>query len=183
MMSILGVFWLYFSCTLILVCFRSLLTRCGTTEGEKLGDSTSNPIIAHWPLTMEGGFDLTAVNREGMVHQTASILILLAVLQCQQSNHKREYPRATSMVECASCLKLCTKEAFISKIRSFKNPPLKQGHTTIILLMLLLCGDIELNPGPVNASIYPCGCCHRNVSWSQRVVTTVLYGTIRHVFP
>ena len=52
----------------------------------------------------------------------------------------------------------------------FQIPPLKPGRTTIILLMPLLCGDIELNPGPGNTSIYPCGCCERIVNWSQKAV-------------
>ena len=52
----------------------------------------------------------------------------------------------------------------------FQIPPLKPGRTTIILLMPLLCGDIELNPGPGNTSIYLCGCCERIVNWSQKAV-------------
>ena len=39
----------------------------------------------------------------------------------------------------------------------------------IMYMMLILSGDIELNPGPA-ASIYPCGLCDRKVGWDDRGV-------------
>ena len=49
---------------------------------------------------------------------------------------------------------------------------LKPAHplTHITLCVLLLSGDIELNPGPRNASIFPCGCCEMPVNWSHRAI-------------
>ena len=105
-----------------------------------------------------------------MLHQTASILLLLTAFQCLQLAYHRDHPRATGMVEYDSFLKLCTRDNFIKKNCSFKNPPLTPGHTTIILLMILLCGDIELNPGPENTSFYPYGCCERIANWSKKAV-------------
>ena len=67
-----------------------------------------------------------------MLLQTASILLLLTAFQCLHLAYHRDHPRATSMVEYASCLKLCTRDNFIKRIRSFENPPLKPGHATII---------------------------------------------------
>ena len=44
----------------------------------------------------------------------------------------------------------------------------KNNHKThmVVLTLLLLCADIELNPGPT--SIYPCRICERVVNDSQR---------------
>ncbi|XP_053403025.1 uncharacterized protein LOC128558204 [Mercenaria mercenaria] len=42
----------------------------------------------------------------------------------------------------------------------------RQQHCLCILL-LLLSGDIQTNPGPGNASICPCGVCDIPVTWSQ----------------
>lgn len=36
----------------------------------------------------------------------------------------------------------------------------------LALLVILLCGDVETNPGPTRASIYPCGICQDPVTWS-----------------
>ena len=41
-----------------------------------------------------------------------------------------------------------------------------------LLVILLLCGDIETNPGPRHrqASIFPCGICELRVSWSEHAI-------------
>ncbi len=41
---------------------------------------------------------------------------------------------------------------------------------TCLLIILLVSGDIETNPGPGNKSIFPCGYCDKPVNWSQRGV-------------
>ena len=41
----------------------------------------------------------------------------------------------------------------------------KKSRFIIIYLMLLLSGNVELNPGPGLASIFPCGFCQLNVGW------------------
>ena len=38
---------------------------------------------------------------------------------------------------------------------------------SVVLLMLVLAGDIELNPGP---SVYPCGYCEKPVTWENEAV-------------
>ena len=47
-----------------------------------------------------------------------------------------------------------------------------QRHKTILTLILLLAGDIELNPGPViqKAAVWPCGVCQYPVNWEQEGV-------------
>ena len=60
---------------------------------------------------------------------------------------------------------LVTKN-FLVKGRNFRNPLLSPSPNTAVFLTLFLCGDIELNPGPGNASIYPCGICHNHVGWA-----------------
>jgi hypothetical protein len=41
---------------------------------------------------------------------------------------------------------------------------------TIWVLILLVSGDVELNPGPRQCSIYPCGYCQIPVTWSTEGV-------------
>ena len=59
---------------------------------------------------------------------------------------------------------LCTNAGLLGnphKTASNFKPGSLPTHTTLIVL--LLGGDIELNPGP---SVYPCGYCQYNVSWN-----------------
>ena len=45
----------------------------------------------------------------------------------------------------------------------------RPSNTTPTLLIIILSGDIQVNPGPT--SIYPCGCCELPVTWDhQRAV-------------
>ena len=75
------------------------------------------------------------------------------------------------MVEYSGVLRVCMHQNFLSKIKSWKNPPLATGRTTVIFMMLLLCGDVEVNPGPRKApEIFPCGCCEIKVDWGQKAV-------------
>ena len=46
----------------------------------------------------------------------------------------------------------------------------KFQKTTLLTLILILSNDIELNPGPRNASIFPCGYCDQPVNWSDQGV-------------
>jgi len=39
--------------------------------------------------------------------------------------------------------------------------------TITLLLIIILSGDIEMNPGPKTANIFPCGLCERPVTWSN----------------
>ena len=59
---------------------------------------------------------------------------------------------------------LCTNAGLLGnphKTASNFKPGSLPTHTTLIVL--LLGGDIELNPGP---PVYPCGYCQHNVSWN-----------------
>ena len=51
------------------------------------------------------------------------------------------------------------------------NIVLKQTHAkrnkTTLTLLLLVSGDINLNPGPGNGSVFPCGYCELPVTWSR----------------
>ena len=53
------------------------------------------------------------------------------------------------------------------------------------VLLLLLCGDISINPGPPNA-LYPCGVCHREVVDSDPAICCdffVIFGFMFRVTP
>ena len=41
---------------------------------------------------------------------------------------------------------------------------------SLVILLLLLAGDIQMNPGPGNRSVFPCGICDIPVTWSQKGV-------------
>ena len=58
--------------------------------------------------------------------------------------------------------------AYVSGYKSWTKPFHRPTHRTIITLMLLPCGDVELNLGLVNKSIYPCGFCELRVNWSHK---------------
>ena len=49
-------------------------------------------------------------------------------------------------------------------------PTAKLQYTNIILLIMIQSSDIELNPGPRQASIFPCGMCEIPVTWSNEGV-------------
>jgi len=46
----------------------------------------------------------------------------------------------------------------------------KKTQPCMILLLILLAGDIQTNPGPRNASVFPCGTCDAAVTWTQEGV-------------
>ena len=54
--------------------------------------------------------------------------------------------------------------------RSIKSPGRPQQNTSVALLALLLGGDIELNPGPNDSTITPCGFCQSKVDWDDRAL-------------
>ena len=47
------------------------------------------------------------------------------------------------------------------------SPSVPQPRAGYALLLLLIAGDVEVNPGP---TIFPCGYCERAVDWSHRAV-------------
>ena len=55
---------------------------------------------------------------------------------------------------------------FFFKCWKYRNPLPCSRPNTATLLVLLLCGDVELNPGPGHDSVFPCGLCNNHVGWS-----------------
>ena len=45
-----------------------------------------------------------------------------------------------------------------------------RSNFTLVAIMLLLSGDIEVNPGPTDKSVYPCEFCDLKVLWSCAAV-------------
>ena len=63
--------------------------------------------------------------------------------------------------------------ASIRQLKSTHHQPIQPRDThvstknnVILCTILLLCGDIEINPGPRNKTINPCRLCDRPVTWS-----------------
>ena len=57
-------------------------------------------------------------------------------------------------------------------VRSIRNTHGKRGHHSplTVVTLLMLCGDIEYNPGPNTSQVYPCGICDRKVKWEDEGV-------------
>jgi len=53
-----------------------------------------------------------------------------------------------------------------------KSVPRVTATNNVLIMFLMLCGDIELNPGPRTklSDQFPCGYCSYNVNWSDRAV-------------
>ena len=47
-----------------------------------------------------------------------------------------------------------------------RDSPVIHRASTLSFILILLSGDVHSNPGPIN-SIYPCGYCHRPVTWDS----------------
>ena len=96
----------------------------------------------------------------------------------------------TDITKRNSSLSLCNSCGTLGDLtcRTQRKTLLKKLYTrriaTTILMMLLLCNDVELNPGPTNQeTVYPCGTCQLTVNWSQKAVCcdTCDVWYIRHV--
>ena len=62
-----------------------------------------------------------------------------------------------------------------NNIFGLKFPPKSPNSSTCINLLLILSGNIELNPGPRHGNTkpkqtFPCGICNKNCTWRQRSV-------------
>ena len=64
---------------------------------------------------------------------------------------------------------LCVKSRPCFSLPSFNGSGLHRTATAG-LLALLLCGDIQLNPGPKCKSVYPCGYCGHNVDYGAKAI-------------
>ena len=58
-------------------------------------------------------------------------------------------------------------KGFLGKLRRPKTDCLKfkTECKALYTIILLLSGDVELNPGPTTKSVYPCGICETEVTW------------------
>ena len=77
----------------------------------------------------------------------------------------------TGLVDNNHLLTLCYNGVKLGNNIHSKHSPLKLSiphKATTLSIVLLLCGDVESNPGPINyAEIFPCGWCELKVDWSQ----------------
>ena len=92
---------------------------------------------------------------------------------------------STSVVLGKPSIMLCTNTSFMTQLGYLKNSyPLSnpiyasRQSSFFSLMVLIIAGDIELNPGPGGdwpapaewALLYPCGCCELKVDWSDLAV-------------
>ena len=80
----------------------------------------------------------------------------------------------TDFVTARPVSSLCNTACNINILRPNRQHKIgiKPGYptVTITLLVLMLSGDIEINPGPRMNTVYLCGVCEAAVNWSHRAV-------------
>ena len=64
---------------------------------------------------------------------------------------------------------LCTNTGYLTNSHRLYKHEVPQHHSARTLMVLLLSGDVESNPGP-HPSMYPCGICELGVTWSRLAV-------------
>ena len=98
---------------------------------------------------------------------TSTLFLLLFIATSQRilptCNEKLEYENTLDSI-CANISS--SKRDIFNNSRASPHNLNKSLYTVV----LLLAGDIHLNPGPRNASVYPCGLCDCAVTWQCRGV-------------
>jgi len=96
-----------------------------------------------------------------MKYTLLSLLIFTALISLAKPKSWTHQQNITSLLN--PRLSYCRK-------RPITQPGSIYQKTTTSILIILLAGDIELNPGPTRANIFPCGLCDRPVTWSNEGV-------------
>ena len=65
--------------------------------------------------------------------------------------------------------------------RPIQLPVKNKTNTSVILMTILLAGDIELNTGPRQRSIFPCGMCERPFTWKNDGVCCDCCDILHHI--
>ena len=108
-----------------------------------------------------------------------SVRISLAILQNMMKYALLIFLASQLVIHITSTQTWPTKENLVNLLQpklhhSGRKPITLPTHTkpkiATMLIILILSGDIELNPGPRTANIFPCGLCERPVTWSREGV-------------
>ncbi|KAH3847928.1 hypothetical protein DPMN_090264 [Dreissena polymorpha] len=101
------------------------------------------------------------------------ILLIVNITKRKDSPSYKHHPTYLAGVS-VKCLR--------HRFWNFCEPAKPMKNLSLLTCILLLCGDIESNPGPVaNAQVYPCGLCDLPVTWEHQTpfaAMAVIYGTI-----
>ena len=74
------------------------------------------------------------------------------------------------MMPCSSLHVLFTQNGYLTNIPRLHKEDFPRHYGAFICILLMLAGDVEINPGPAAASVYPCGVCELGVNWSRAAV-------------
>ena len=103
----------------------------------------------------------------------ALLLLTLGIL-CNNVATFRTSNTSTKVYLAAATFKIMKVPSilpFPSDRRTGKTSPRTRSNTTLVVLILIMAGDIESNPGPLAARNYfPCGLCEKPVTWSTEGV-------------
>ena len=111
-----------------------------------------------------------------------AMLLLLAVMAVNIIKPKKVIPGRIGSTEAAASLRIFRGDGVIKALSSRKMKLSASSSllrlrniksvnsSSLLFLILLLAGDVELNPGPEDVYIFPCGHCNRPVTWSQQGV-------------
>ena len=114
---------------------------------------SGNHLIPH-PLlaTMKPSFHMI-----GLIGALLCLLIIVRYLPSSQPSPHSHLPS----VLVSATVKTMKRKQTSESVHPHKN-------AAQLICILLLCGDIQLNPGPTgNAHIYPCGLCEQPVTWEH----------------
>ena len=99
---------------------------------------------------------LNFFNVGGRSDLDSSSKLISASLKCSHMNLIKNYSsRKPKLTNCSTI---------------FHHPTDQISKANLLTLILILSNDIELNPGPKHASIFPCGYCEHPVNWSDQGV-------------
>ena len=94
------------------------------------------------------------------------------------SVHHTNTPDTTTWSICSTLarhptrlVEVCTNTCYLSNMYRLhkRDVPNKASTSLVYFILLMLSGDIEINPGPVD-SLFPCGVCQLACNWSHCAV-------------
>ena len=108
------------------------------------------------------------------LHITITFLLLTCVVRSTTTfkHHDQNQPIVNNIID--NVATHTSIGGYLSiKLSQFRTPHKVTGSTRTHLLLstlLLMSGDIQLNPGPKQHTIYPCGYCQERVGWETMAI-------------
>ena len=117
------------------------------------------------------------------------VLLLFCVLTTSCSRHYKCHFKLCSVDQLTPFLQMCNKATSIAKLSAtigrpgygrYRSSMALRSTLYMASILLIRSGDIELNPGPNDETIYPCGICSDPVTWEQDAICCDWCNTWNH---